>query len=266
MIIPVMIESVMTVRPPDPVLMLRDIHACLGFYTRLPVEAALVPRFAAAQWAAPVVGLIIGLFCGIILCLANALALPAGIAAAVTLAFGALLTGALHEDGLADVADGFGGGRTTEDKLAIMKDSRLGSYGGLALVLSVLARWSALVALCAAGPLIAVVGLAAAHGASRAPIPMFMVRLPSARQGGLADRVGRMEVKTAGIALAIGFVILLSGGITFAIVAALAVIGVFVSLERLALKHVGGQTGDVLGALQQGCEIAVLTVAAVLLV
>lgn len=244
----------------------RDIQVCLGFYTRLPVKAVVVPRFADAQWAAPVAGLSIGALCGIVLWLTTVVGLPAGIAAALTLAFGALLTGALHEDGLADVADGFGGGHTAEDKLSIMKDSRLGSYGGLALVLSVLARWSALVTLAAVDPLVCLIALIAAHGASRAAIPMFMVRLPSARRGGLADGVGRMELRTAGIALAIGFAVLLPGGLMFACVAALTIAGLFVSLERLALRQVGGQTGDVLGALQQGCEIAVLAVAAALLV
>ena len=256
----------MTAHVPETRRLVKDIQACLGFYTRLPARVALVPRFADAQWAAPVVGLIIGTLCGIVLWLTVWVGLPAGLASALTLAFGALLTGALHEDGLADVADGFGGGRTAEDKLSIMKDSRLGSYGGLALVLSVLARWSALVALAAVDPLVCFIALIAAHGASRAAIPMFMVRLPSARRGGLADGVGRMEPRTAAIALVIGFALLLPGGLLFACVAALTIAGLFVSLEKLALKQVGGQTGDVLGALQQGCEIAVLAVAAALLV
>lgn len=256
----------MTSRLQAPDMLLRDIAACLGFYTRLPVRAAPARSFAAAQWAAPVAGAVVGLASGLLLWLCLALGLPHALAAVFALAFGIALTGALHEDGLADVADGFGGGRTRDQKLEIMKDSRLGSYGALALVLSALARWSALVALAGAAPLTMVLALTAAHAASRAPIPLFMLRLPSARTGGLADGVGRMDGKTAAVALALGFVLLFASSPVFALVAALSVAVLFYFLERLAKRQIGGHTGDVLGALQQGGEIAVLAAAAALLV
>src|SRR5690606_6276515 len=107
-----------------------------------------------------------------------ALGLPPAAAAVIGLAAGILLTGALHEDGAADVADGFGGGKTRDDKLAIMRDSRIGSYGTLALMLSVLARWIALTAIASAaeGGTILWASIAA-HAASRAVLPAFLARV-----------------------------------------------------------------------------------------
>ena len=186
-------------------------------------------------------------------------------ATAIALAGSVWVTGALHEDGLADVADGFGGGRSRDDKLAIMKDSRLGAYAGLALMLSLLARWAAVVALAAATPLAMIAALVAAHAASRAMIPLFMMRLPSARPGGVSDGVGRIEGPGALTAIAIGFVLLLPSGVFFAAACAVLLACVFLVLTNLALKQIGGQTGDVLGALQQCGEIAILAAAATLL-
>ena len=248
--------------------LLRDIAACIGFYTRLPVPDAGEgrPDFASAQWAAPVAGAVVGFVVGLVFWLDLALGVPAMIAAAIALAAGLALTGALHEDGLADVADGFGGGRDREAKLEIMKDSRLGSYGALALILSLLARWTALITLSALSAPALILAIVAAHAASRAAIPVMMARVPPARPGGLSAGIGRVEPKTAMTAAAIGLALLLPGGFWFALAATVVLACVFLLAERLALGQIGGQTGDVLGALQQGGEIAVLTVAATLLV
>lgn len=251
---------------PAPDLLLRDIAACIGFYTRLPVSVRPGRSFAAAQWAAPVVGAGVGLGMGLLLWLVSAVGVPAGVAAAFALAAGVWVTGALHEDGLADVADGFGGGVSRADKLAIMKDSRLGTYGGLALMLALLVRWAAVTALAAAAPLTMIAALVAAHAASRATIPLFMLRLPSARPGGVADGVGRIEGAGAVAAIAIGFVLLLPCGLLFAAACVALLAGVFLIVASLALKQIGGQTGDVLGSLQQCGEIAVLAAAATLLI
>ncbi|RIK85995.1 MAG: adenosylcobinamide-GDP ribazoletransferase, partial [Hyphomicrobiales bacterium] len=121
--------------------------------------------FAETQWAAPVAGALVGLGVGAVAWLALALGLPASLAAAFALAAGIAVTGALHEDGLADTADGFGGGRDRDGKLAIMRDSRIGSYGVLALGLSLIARWAALAALAAASPAAALAAAVAAHAA-----------------------------------------------------------------------------------------------------
>lgn len=250
-----------------PETVFADIVACIGFYTRLPVAQAGGDgrTFAQTQWAAPVAGALVGLWVGVVAWLALALGLPAPLAAAFALGAGIAATGALHEDGLADTVDGFGGGKDRDGKLAIMRDSRIGSYGVLALGLSLIARWAALAALAAVSPMAALAAAVAAHAASRAALPALMSGLPSARPDGLSAGIGRIDDATARIAAALGFVFLLPGGIGFALVAAVLVAGLAFLVARLALAQVGGQTGDVLGAAQQAGEIAVLAAAAAIL-
>lgn len=246
-------------RPALPVW-LADILHCVGFYTRLPLPA--LPDtgrpFAARQWAAPLAGLVPGAAGAGLLWLALALHLPPEAAAVIALAATALATGALHEDGLADVADGFGGGRDRERKLAIMKDSRIGTYGVLALVLGCLARWSALAALAAAGSAAAAIGLVTAHVASRALLPAFMRAVPTARATGLSAGIGRVGGGTAAAALLIGALALAPSGPAFALAAGILLALWFLALKQLCERQIGGQTGDVLGALQQGAEIVLL--------
>jgi hypothetical protein len=117
--------------PADPRAIRADVLACLAFYTRFPVNAGdpAGRSFAAAQWAAPVAGLAVALCGAAVYALASLLALPAQLAALLAVAATMLASGALHEDGLSDTLDGFGGGRTRERKLEIMRDSRIGSYG-----------------------------------------------------------------------------------------------------------------------------------------
>ena len=115
--------------------------------------------------------------------------LPPLPAAALAVAATVAVTGALHEDGLADVADGFGGGATRERKLEIMRDSRIGTYGVCALILSFILRISALTNL--GDPALVTAVLVAAHAAARAPIPAFMRLVPAARTDGLSADAGR---------------------------------------------------------------------------
>lgn len=237
-----------------------DLAACIGFYTRLPVSAE-VASFAAAQWAAPLAGAVVGLIASAALLGALWTGMPISIAAAVAIGAGMLATGALHEDGLADAADGFGGGRTREEKLAIMRDSRVGSFGVLALVVSTFMRWAALAAVTEAGGAKAVLSLIVAHAASRALLPVFMLRVPPARSDGLSAGAGPLRAPTGFAALGIGAVFLFLPGPRFALSAALLLALWFVALERLSRRQIGGQTGDVLGTLQQGGEIAILTAA-----
>ncbi|MEO3385564.1 adenosylcobinamide-GDP ribazoletransferase [Mesorhizobium sp. CAU 1741] len=246
-------------------MLLQDVGLCVGFFTRIPVTVTTSRGLAQAQWATPVAGGLIGLCIATAYIVVLSIGMPAGIAAALTLAAGALLTGALHEDGLGDVADGFGGGRTRDDKLAIMKDSRLGTYGALALMVSLLARWSAMVAIAPFGTSVILATLVAAHAASRALIPLFMAWLPSARPGGLADRAGAVDADVALAALAIGIALLLPTGIECALVCMALLACTVVAMRNLAMAQIGGQTGDVLGALQQAGEVGVLVVAATLL-
>lgn len=239
--------------------LLRDVAACIGFYTRLPLPAFGMPErgFAAAQWAAPVAGCLIGAAGGLVLLFSLWLGLPATVAAALALAATMALSGALHEDGLADVADGFGGGTTRESKLAIMRDSRIGTYGVAALVLSILLRWSALTALASA----ALPALIAAHAVSRALMPALMALQPPARDDGLSAGTGKPDGRAVFFALVIGGgVLFVAGTGLFLIAAPLLALCLFL-VKRLAERQIGGQTGDVLGALQQAGETLTLLAA-----
>ncbi|MEQ1953128.1 adenosylcobinamide-GDP ribazoletransferase [Mesorhizobium sp. CN2-181] len=255
----------------------RDVGFCILFFTRLPLpELPLADRkLSEAIWAAPVAGWVVALIGGVVFWMANGLGVPAGPAAALTLAATMLATGCLHEDGLSDTADGFGGGRTRERILEIMRDSRIGAFGACALALSILLRWSVLTAL-AADPADAATGtngpaydastvvfvtLLAAHGASRALLPIFLRLLPPARTDGLSAGAGTVDQATAGAALALGLLSLLALGLSVAIVSAVVLAAAFSAFRALCLNKIGGQTGDTAGALQQTAEILVLLVA-----
>jgi adenosylcobinamide-GDP ribazoletransferase len=242
-----------------------DIALCLVFFTRLPL-----PTFdfrgrtlAESIWAAPLVGVAVAVAASLVHALASAAGLSPEVAAALALGTATLTTGCLHEDGLSDVADGFGGGRTREQKLEIMRDSRIGAYGASALLMSALIRWSAIAQL--GNTFWVFCGLAAAHAASRALLPAFMHLLPPARQDGLAAEAGTVAADTASIALVIGAVALLALGVSGLVVAALCLAVLFSGFRALCMRQIGGQTGDTLGALQQLGEIAVLLVAAAVL-
>jgi adenosylcobinamide-GDP ribazoletransferase len=244
-----------------PAAWFADIRAALGFLTRLPVG---VPDVALAQAARlfPVVGALVGLAGGILYAIALHLGLPPLLAATAAIGGTVLLTGGLHEDGLADLADGFGGGKDAAERLAIMRDSRTGAFGVLAIGLSLLARVAALAAL--ATP-IAVGALVAAHALGRAALPLVMAREPFARADGLAVSAGRPREGAALLAIGLGLVFALLGlGWSGGILAVLLAAAITFGLTRLARRKIGGQTGDLLGAIEQLVEIAVLAVAAAL--
>src|SRR5690606_14500852 len=236
---------------------LTDIMAGLTFFTRIPLPATGSDRnLADALWSAPLAGALIGLAAGILLLLALAFGLPSAAAAAIALGGAILLTGALHEDGAADFADGLGGGATPDERLRTMRDSRIGSYGTLALILSILARWSALTALATFGEAGTILlALAGAHAASRAVLPAFAERVPPASVVGLSAGIGPIEPTTVNLALGLGALLLLFSGLAFTLVSILLLAAMFFLFERLCRQMLGGQTGDVLGALQQASEI-----------
>lgn len=250
---------------PDPRQIRDDIALCLVFFTRLPLPHLDFGnrRLADSIWAAPLAGLAVGLIGALAYAIADWLGLSPQIAAALALTATMLTTGCLHEDGLSDTADGFGGGRTRERKLEIMRDSRIGAYGASALILSALLRWSAIAEL--QDPSAVFLGLVAAHVAARAIIPAFMHIMPPARADGLAAGAGIVSRETATVAAAIGVVALLLLGLSAAVIAILLLGCVLALLCRLCQNQIGGQTGDTIGALQQVCEISVLLVAAVAL-
>jgi adenosylcobinamide-GDP ribazoletransferase len=228
----------------------------------LPFEQPIAKGdLSQALWSAPVVGAVVGLIGASVYGVAQSLHLPPLPAAALAVAATVAVTGALHEDGLADVADGFGGGATRERKLDIMRDSRIGTYGVCALTLSFILRISALTNL--GDPALVTAVLVAAHAASRAPIPAFMRLVPAARTDGLSSDAGRGLQSLAIVAILLGLVPLLIGlGFAAGFVAVVLLCAGFGFMAWLCTRQIGGQTGDVLGALEQVGEIAVLLVAA----
>ncbi len=236
-----------------------------GFFTRLPTppsgDRADRPLAEAAR-VFPLIGAGLGLGAGLVYGLATAIGLPPALAAVAALAALIAATGALHEDGLADSADGLGGGATAKAKLAIMRDHHIGAYGVIALTLGLIGRVAALAALAEPGLVLAALITAAA--ASRAAIPVVMLRLPLARTDGLAGRAGkpgRRDVAIGGcLALAVAVLALdFTAALGALIIAALAAFAV----AALARRQIGGYTGDILGAVQQAAEIAMLfTIAA----
>jgi adenosylcobinamide-GDP ribazoletransferase len=171
----------------------------------------------------------------------------------------AWLTGAMHEDGLADTADGLLGGRTRAARLSIMKDSRIGTFGALALILTVLMRWQGLTVLLSFDHGIMLIGVMAL---SRLPMALIMAALPHARTDGLAVLTGRPEGATlaAAAALAVVLVALTSGPISPLLLLAALVTATLVG--ALAAARIGGQTGDVLGAAALLSEAVLLALAA----
>jgi adenosylcobinamide-GDP ribazoletransferase len=229
----------------------------LPFAPSTPVDGAAVAR---AAWAFPVAGILIGLIGAAIFALAHGFGLPAGPSAALSVAATLAATGCLHEDGLADTADGFGGGKTRERKLEIMRDSRIGTYGVCALALSLLLRVGALASL--ADPGAVAWALIAAHGAGRASMTMLMALLPPARSDGLSFGAGSPPRQSVVAAAVLGIaVLLICLGPLPGFVAAILLAVTVAFLAWLSFVQIGGQTGDVLGATEQVCEIVIILVA-----
>jgi adenosylcobinamide-GDP ribazoletransferase len=250
-----------------------DLLVTLRFYSRLPIpqfagekDPYRLPDFDRITKILPFAALIIALPAVVVLIAADLFFAPL-IASTLALITHILVTGAFHEDGLADVADGFGGGQNRQSRLDIMTDSRLGTYGAAALFLSLLMRIvtlatlldlqggpeTGLLWLCVA-PLSRVVGL----------FPMMLLDL--AKPDGKAAQVGKASQKSFAIALALAILIALLlpigldqdlGQLTLAIICAMVAPLPLLSLSQ---KLIGGQTGDVAGATQQIAEIAFLLI------
>jgi adenosylcobinamide-GDP ribazoletransferase len=240
-----------------------DLKASVLFLTRLrfgptkPVAGATIARGA---WAFPLAGLAVGCIGALVYLLAARLRLPPWPAAALAVAATMAVSGCLHEDGLADTIDGFGGGRIRELKLDIMRDSRIGAYGVCALVLTILLRVGALASL--GEPSLVAPALIAAHGAARAVLPVFMFFVPPARSDGLSAGAGQPPRQSVIAAAVLGILVLVVClGVLAGIAALILLIIVAAFLAWLSLAQIDGQTGDVLGAVEQVSEIVVLLVA-----
>jgi len=232
------------------------------FLTRLPVRAP-GSGVAAAAVAFPVIGLAVGALGGTAFWLGWLIGLPALACAFLAVGATVVVTGALHEDGLADMADGLSGG-TKEDAIRIMRDSRAGGYGVLALIFSVGLRVSALAAL--AEPLAVIIAMATAGALSRAAMPAVMRALAPASATGLTAAAGKPDRLDVFLAFGIAAFLALAGlGPAPALAASGAAFIAAWGVAALARRRLGGYTGDVLGTVQQAAEIAgLLAIAAMI--
>jgi adenosylcobinamide-GDP ribazoletransferase len=229
------------------------------FLTRIPIRMrAAATHDRIVPWF-PLVGALIGAAVGATAAGLGEL-LPMSVAGAVAVAIGLLITGAFHEDGLADIADAFGGGWTRERRFEILKDSRHGTYGVAALTSSIAIRILALGTI--AGPAPAFASAVAAHTLARSAAVAAMTIFPPATESGLgADHARRLRrLPTAlGIASGIAISVLATGWWTLPLAAAAT--GAVLATGLLAMRKIGGLAGDVLGAIEQVAECLVLVVA-----
>lgn len=233
--------------------------AAITLLTRLPIGAPAAPVPQAALPWFPVVGAVIGLVATTVYA-AGSLTMSPLLAAALAVATTVLLTGALHEDGLADAADAWGGATTREQALCILRDPQHGTYGVLAIALSVVVRVAALASLT---PTAGITVLPAVHAISRGVLPpMLWVSRPARRDGLASDLASQVSGRAVGLSLVVTLAI---GGALVAlwiIPAALVAAGVAVLVRLLAMRRIGGITGDVLGAAQQLVEVGLLVLLA----
>ncbi len=246
-------------RKADVGIAVADIRAGIGLLTRIPVTvdvALATERGARAGWAWPLVGVLVGLVGTLVAALAIWLGMTPGLAAALALGAQAMVTGALHEDGMADSLDGLWGGHTKQRRLDIMKDSRIGTYGVVGLTMILLIRWQALVLLFmtdwfwTALPLVGAV--------SRWPMVALLEWMPPARSDGLGQIMGRPGGRAMIGASTICIVIALVLGGTVALPLALVTLAFTALWSATARARLGGQTGDILGAAQHIVETAAL--------
>jgi adenosylcobinamide-GDP ribazoletransferase len=229
-----------------------DLAAAFMLLTRLPVAGGAVAR-GAGVWAYPAVGAVIGMIGAAAYGSAARLGLPPMVAALGALAATVLATGALHEDGLADTADGFGGGSSVARKLEIMRDSRIGSFGAIALILSLGLRVAALDAM--ADPARVALALMATAVLGRGAMVGMMLALPPARGDGMAASLGPVPAPSAAVGIAMACApVVLPGGAAALAGAAVAT----AAMIWLGRRQIGGYTGDLLGATEQAAECAAL--------
>lgn len=237
-----------------------ELRLAIMLLTRLPVgrlpEPA--PSLSDANWAFPLVGLIVGLIAGLTHSVLMSIDANATLAAILVLGAMVLSTGALHQDGLADFADGIWGGQTKARRLDIMRDSQIGSYGVMALILCC-ALWVACVSQLANS--INLASFLAIGLLSRIAMTFCLTRLPSAREDGLGAAVGKRKTLPVLAIFLIPVAFLLPGAGGLAVVIVVGLVTVIVA--QIALRRIGGQTGDVLGAVQFLTETAAWTTLAI---
>jgi adenosylcobinamide-GDP ribazoletransferase len=262
-------KSAITMQKP-PLTAILALLRMMRFYSRLPLPNPAwddaphtMPDFARNLWAVPVVGAVLGAISGLVGLAAISIGLPPFLAAVLLITTGVIITGVFHEDGLADSCDGLWGGMTTERRLEIMRDSRIGSYGAAGLVLALLIRvgaWAELFRLLGPDAAWLAMGIGA-FSRILALVPMRV--LPPARADGVAGQTARPEAAALAFALFVGIGMMMGSaslaGILLAPIHAMPALflALFV-LIHLMRNKIGGHCGDVLGASQQVLEIVML--------
>lgn len=252
-----------------------DIARSVAFLSRLPVSqrhfAGHTDKIADSAWAFPLAGLIAAIPAAALATLLVAIDAPEAVAAVLVVASLIVITGALHEDGLADTADGLGAGANRQRALEIMQDSRTGVYGVSALAISLLLRIAALEALLTSLPALAAGPILLASAAiSRATMVGHWASLSPARPGGVAASAGQPESRTARTALVIGFsaaviFVLPVAGPSATFAACVGTAAVSWLMTRRTRLRLGGHTGDTIGATQQLADLAFMTTLALML-
>jgi adenosylcobinamide-GDP ribazoletransferase len=245
---------------------LDNLVMAIRFYSRLPTgeRRHLRPDLARMTTALPLASLVIGIVPVLVLLLAAMAGLPRLFVAGLAVAAAVLVTGAMAEDALADAADGLFGGDSRERRLEIMKDSRHGTYGVTALCLFLLLRVAAIATMAGADPLAAAGVWLSAMLMARSGAIWLTVVLPPARLTGASAAAGRVSPNVFGMgavfALILGLVLGAPGtGLPGFIMAVALMAAVTAGWAELCRRRVGGQTGDLIGALQALLELAALT-------
>jgi adenosylcobinamide-GDP ribazoletransferase len=235
-------------------------RSAITFLTRIPIGDGPKPNVEGAPAWFGVVGILIGAACGGVFAGGSWVVGPLP-GAALAVGFGALVTGAFHQDGLADTADAFGGGWTVEQRLEIFKDSRHGTYGVMSLVIVVALQITALSTLGMRAGLMALIG---AHGLGRC-CGFALVSLPAARRDGLGAGLRAKASKWSGLGnMFVTIQLLVSArGFSGAALAA-ATLTAMLLTAGLSMRKIRGVVGDVLGAAEQIVETTVLLTAAAL--
>ena len=236
--------------------LLADIRAAVMLLTRLPVWKGTddgPPDLSRSVWAYPLVGALVGGIGAAAFTVFRNLVSPQ-LSAVVACTAMILATGAFHEDGLADTADGLGGGSGPEQRLEIMRDSRIGTYGTIAVILSLLVRVTALAGFSSLTD--AAAALVTLNCLSRGAIVVLVATLEPARPEGMGAVVGYPGRRTvlAGILLAVAPIVFWPRLVGAAVLGA-AAIATF-TMWGLGRRQIRGYTGDLLGAGQQVCECA----------
>lgn len=246
---------------------INDFLVALVFLTRLPIRLNFnftLSALGRASRCFPLVGLIVGGVSGAVFLVAHLSGAPILIASLLSLSSQVLLTGALHEDAIGDVADGFGGGADKSKKIEIMRDSRVGTYAVVMLILVIGIKAAALASF--QNPYLAFSVILSAAVISRGVMTWGMFLLPTAREDGLGATAGKPSLTSTLWALL--FMLLIPVATLNPYLGSIALIAAITGASLMAViayRQIGGQTGDVLGSLQQVSEAAILLTLATVL-